>query len=157
MTFPSLGPRGEGWAGAQLVLFLSIAATGIVGPRWSGPSAPLRLVAGITVVIAGQVLFIGGLAALGTSLTPLPAPSANATLQTSGVYRFARHPIYGGSMLLALGFALVTSPVVLVPVLLLVVLFELKSRHEESMLLMRFPGYGAYRRRVRWRFIPGVR
>jgi protein-S-isoprenylcysteine O-methyltransferase Ste14 len=80
-----------------------------------------------------------------------------ATLRTNGVYRFARHPIYGGSLLLALGFALLTSPVALLPAVLLGILFELKSRHEESFLMMRFPAYDSYRRRVRWRFIPGVR
>jgi protein-S-isoprenylcysteine O-methyltransferase Ste14 len=157
MTLPSLGPRGEGWAAAQVVLFVSIVVAGIGGPRWSETWAPLRVVAGIAIAIAGLVLFVGGLAALGSSLTPFPRPLEKATLRTNGVYRFARHPIYGGSLLLALGFALLTSPVALLPAVLLGILFELKSRHEESFLVLRFPAYDSYRRRVRWRFIPGVR
>jgi len=39
----------------------------------------------------------------------------------------------------------------------LVVILELKSRSEESMLVAAYPEYSTYRDRVRWRFIPGVR
>jgi protein-S-isoprenylcysteine O-methyltransferase Ste14 len=39
---------------------------------------------------------------------------------------------------------------------LLSVLLELKSRHEESMLLEHYPEYGTYRERVRRRFVPGI-
>ena len=77
-------------------------------------------------------------------------------LRTGGVYRLVRHPIYGGVILIALGSSLVWSPLALLPTALLVVLFELKSRREESLLLERFPGYETYRRRVRWRFVPGL-
>jgi protein-S-isoprenylcysteine O-methyltransferase Ste14 len=67
-----------------------------------------------------------------------------------------RHPIYGGTLLVALGWSLLSSPLALFPTALLAFLLELKSRHEESMLAERFPEYEAYRRRVRWRFVPGI-
>lgn len=59
-------------------------------------------------------------------------------------------------MLVALGWSLISSPLALFGTAFLSILFELKSRHEESMLMERFPEYEAYRRRVRWWFIPGV-
>jgi protein-S-isoprenylcysteine O-methyltransferase Ste14 len=59
-------------------------------------------------------------------------------------------------MLVALGWSLMSSPLALVATAFLAILLELKSRREESMLLVRFPEYEAYRRRVRWRFVPGV-
>jgi protein-S-isoprenylcysteine O-methyltransferase Ste14 len=34
---------------------------------------------------------------------------------------------------------------------------ELKSRREERWLAERYPGYEAYRRRTRWKFVPGLR
>jgi protein-S-isoprenylcysteine O-methyltransferase Ste14 len=50
----------------------------------------------------------------------------------------------------------VPSPLALVPTVALVLVLETKSRLEEFMLEERFPEYDAYRRRVRWRFVPGV-
>ena len=156
MRIPALGPRGEGWAIAQLALAVVIVAAGIAGPRWPATAEALLLVAGIAIGIAGWMLFVAGVVGLGSSLTPFPKPSERSTLRMSGAYRLVRHPIYGGSMLVALGWSLLSSPLALFATAFLALLFELKSRHEESMLVVRFPEYEAYRRRVRWRFVPRV-
>ena len=156
MRIPALGPRGEGWAIAQLALAVVTVAAGIAGPRWPATAEPFLVVAGIAIGIAGWMLFVAGVVGLGSSLTPFPKPSERSTLRMSGVYRLVRHPIYGGSMLVALGWSLLSSPLALFATAFLALLFELKSRHEESMLVVRFPEYEAYRRRVRWRFVPGV-
>ena len=156
MRIPALGPRGEGWVLAQSALFVGIAASAIAGPGWPASATSVRLVAGIAIGVAGVVLFVAAAAGLGHSLSPYPRPSRDATLRTGGVYRLVRHPIYGGVILIALGSSLVWSPLALLPTALLLVLFELKSRREESMLLERFSGYETYRRRVRWRFVPGL-
>jgi protein-S-isoprenylcysteine O-methyltransferase Ste14 len=157
MKVPRLGPRGEGWAVAQLALGVLILVAGIEGPAWAVAAAPLRIIAGVTLGVAGFGLIIAGIAGLGSSLTPFPKPAETATLRTGGAYRLVRHPIYGGSMLVALGWSLVSSPLAVLVAAGLVALFELKSRLEESLLLSRFPEYEAYMRRVRWRFVPGVR
>jgi protein-S-isoprenylcysteine O-methyltransferase Ste14 len=156
MRVPALGPRGEGWVVAQFVLGAAIVALGIAGPRWPDAATPL-LVAGILIGIAGLALFVAGVIALGSSLTPFPKPSEGSTLREGGAYRLVRHPIYGGLLLVALGWSFVWSPLALVATALLAVVFELKSRYEELMLTERYPEYEAYRRRVRWRFVPGVR
>lgn len=156
MKIPALGPRGEGWAVGQLTLGGLIVVAGIAGPGWSAAAAPLRFVGGIAIGIAGWLLVAGGLVGLGNSLTPFPKPSKRSTLRTGGAYRLVRHPIYGGGILVALGWSLISSPLALLPTGLLAVVLELKSRHEESMLETRYSDYAAYRRRVRWRFVPGV-
>ena len=156
MRVPALGPRGEGWAVVQLALAVAIVVAGIAGPRWSGSATSLRFIAGMAIGIVGWVLFVAGLVGLGSSVTPFPRPSERSTLRTGGAYRLVRHPIYGGSMLVAFGWSLISSPLALFGTAFLAILFELKSRHEESMLMERFPEYEAYRRRVRRRFIPGV-
>jgi protein-S-isoprenylcysteine O-methyltransferase Ste14 len=81
----------------------------------------------------------------------------HSTLRSGGAYRLVRHPIYGGLLLLAIGWSVVLSPIALVVTALLAVVLDMKARHEESMLADRYPEYEAYRRRVRWRFVPGVR
>ena len=154
---PSLGPRGEGWVVAQVALGLVIAVAGIVGPGWGDPAASRSSSRGSAIGAAGQVLFVAGIVGLGGALTPFPKPSEGAALRVDGVYRRARHPIYGGVLLVALAWSLVLSPLALVPSALLLVVLELKSRYEESMLAERYPEYDAYRRRVRWRFVPWVR
>jgi len=153
---PSLGRRGEGWVIAQFVLGAAILVLGIVGFAWpDGVSRALTFV-GVLVGAFGMVLLAQGFGALGSSLTPFPRPLENAALREGGVYGRVRHPIYGGVLLLALGWSLALSPLALAATVLLWVLLELKSRHEESMLLARYPEYRTYRERVRRRFVPGV-
>jgi len=153
---PSLGRRGEGWVIAQFVLGAAILVLGIVGFAWpDGVSRALTFV-GVLVGAFGMVLLAQGFGALGSSLTPFPRPLENAALREGGVYGRVRHPIYGGVLLLALGWSLALSPLALAATVLLWVLLELKSRHEESMLLDRYPEYRTYRERVRRRFVPGV-
>jgi protein-S-isoprenylcysteine O-methyltransferase Ste14 len=156
MRLPALGARGEGWVVAQTMLIVGIVIAGVAGPEWSASASTVRIAAGITIGVAGGVLFAAGVVAIGDALTPLPRPLVSSTLRTGGAYRLVRHPIYGGVLLMAFAGSLLSSPIALVATGLLAVVFELKSRHEESMLVMRYPEYEAYRRRVRWRFVPGV-
>jgi protein-S-isoprenylcysteine O-methyltransferase Ste14 len=141
---------------AQSVLGVAIIILGIVGSAWpDGASRGLTFV-GVLVGAFGMVLLVPGFGALGSSLTPFPRPVEGATLREDGVYKRVRHPIYGGVLLLALGWSLVLSPLALAGTVLLWVLLELKSRHEESMLLEHYPEYRTYRERVRRRFVPGI-
>lgn len=154
---PALGPRGGGWVVAQFALGAVIVAAGIAGPGWPSPFRVVLTVAGLVIGAAGLALFVAGVVALGSSLTPFPRPSEHSTLRDGGAYRLVRHPIYGGVLLLALGWSLALSPLASLPTALLAAVLELKARHEESMLAERYPEYEAYRRRVRWRFVPGLR
>jgi protein-S-isoprenylcysteine O-methyltransferase Ste14 len=153
---PSLGPRGEGWVAIQFAALLAIAAAGPLSGSLSGGdvvAVALRLV-GVGMLGAGLVLAARGTIDLRDALTPLPHPRDDAELVEDGVYARARHPIYGGLILAALGWGLLwTSPTALVLVGALAIFFRLKSAREEHWLMERFPGYAAYRRRTR-RFLP---
>jgi len=157
MRIPPLGPRGEGWTAVQVVLIFAIVVSGVAGPAWPDDASTALRVLGLPIAIGGAVLLIGGLVGIRHSMTPFPRPLEGARLQVGGAYRLVRHPIYGGLLLLAIGWSGVLSPIALVVTAPLAVVLELKARHEESMLAKRYPEYEAYRRRVRWRFVPGVR
>ena len=129
---------------------------GIAGPSWADDVWWLRTAVGIPIAIVGAVLLIGGMAGIRHSLTPFPRPLERARLQERGVYRLVRHPIYGGLILIGLGWSLVSSPLALLATIALLLVLEVKSRLEESLLTQRFPEYDAYRDRVPWRFIPGT-
>ncbi len=153
---PTLGPRGEGWVAIQALLLVAIGLAGRAGPAWDGP---LRLVTGgtgLALLAGGGVLALRGSHDLRAALTPLPYPRQDAELVRTGVYAQVRHPIYGGLIIAAVGFGLVTaSPAALVLVAALVGFFLLKSRREEAWLMVRYPEYDAYRAETR-RLIPWI-
>jgi protein-S-isoprenylcysteine O-methyltransferase Ste14 len=154
---PKLGARGEGWVVAQLVLFLVIAAAGLVelAGRGSGSGwgAPARLVGGVAILAGGLVAGRGAWD-LRASLSPFPRPVAGAQLIESGAYRLIRHPIYSGLILVAIGWGLATSSILaIVAAGLLFLLFDAKSRLEEVWLSAAHPEYEAYAHRTK-RLIP---
>lgn len=153
---PSLGPRGEGWVAIQGLLLAITAAAGSLGPSWTGAIRIGTSIVGAVLIAGGGALAIRGLRDLRDALTPLPYPRADAELVETGVYALVRHPIYGGLVLAAVGWGLLTaSPEALVAGVILLGFFELKSRREEAWLEDRFAGYAAYRERTR-RLIPWI-
>jgi protein-S-isoprenylcysteine O-methyltransferase Ste14 len=149
--------RGGGWVVAQFVLMAFVVAAGLVGPGWTGGGArPVLRVAGAALVLAGGALAVRAARALGRSLTPFPLPSAAGTLVEHGGYGVVRHPIYTGGILVLTGFSLWTGVWALALTAVLAVLWALKARVEERHLAARYPAYGAYCSRVRWRLIPFV-
>ncbi len=110
---------------------------------------------GALLLVAGWLVY-RGIDDLGSNLTAVPAPVADATLVEHGIYRRVRHPIYAGVIGLGVGWAFfVGSPAALVVALILAAWLDLKSRREEVWLLAHHPGYAAYRRRTQ-RFVPGL-
>lgn len=114
---------------------------------------------------------LGGLAVLaGTALTPLAVwenrfATPNVQDQTddgqrvidTGVYRWVRHPLYLGNLLLAGGAALwLGSTAGLWGAAVLLVFTAGRIAIEERDLKARLPAYAAYARRVRGRLIPFV-
>jgi protein-S-isoprenylcysteine O-methyltransferase Ste14 len=153
---PALGPRGEGWVVIQLVLLGLLAAAGMAGPAWSGSARVVTSFLGLALMGAGGLLALRGLVDLRHALTPLPYPRADSDLVDRGAYRLVRHPIYGGIVIGAFGWGLLSaSPLALVLAIATLGFFDLKSRREEAWLLEHHRGYDAYRKRTR-RLIPWV-
>lgn len=138
----------------QVLVLLLLPAAAVAGPEWPDAWDRALLAASAVVGLAGAFLFLGGALHLGAQLTPFPKPVEGGSLRDTGLFALARHPIYGGVLLLSLAWSLATSPLCLVPTAALAALFAAKSRREESWLVEHHPGYEEYRRRVRRRFIP---
>ena len=64
--------------------------------------------------------------------------------------------MYSGALLFLVGWSLFAGPLALALTAALAVLWTFKARVEERLLEHAYPGYAAYRRRVRRRFVPGV-
>jgi protein-S-isoprenylcysteine O-methyltransferase Ste14 len=143
-----------GWAfvAGQVVLLVGLVLLP-GGDDW--PTPPwLRLVAQ-AMVVAGFVVLVVASLRLGRALTPTPVPVERGELQTSGLYRFVRHPIYSGVLLIVVGITLRSASVpTLIVGVVTVVFFSRKARWEEARLAERYPGYADYAARTP-RFVPG--
>ncbi len=156
---PALGPRGEGWVAAQLVLFAIIALAGLAnlaGNRSIVTWGPVISAVGIVAIVVGGGVAARGVLDLRSAMSPFPRPIAGAPLVESGAYRLIRHPIYSGLVLGAMGWGLVTTSILAIGAAgLLFLLFDAKSRLEETWLSAVHPGYRAYKARTK-RLIPWI-
>lgn len=141
--------RGGWWVVGQFAL-LGLA---LVAPR-RGPSWPRALtwparVLGVAAIGGGVFLTRRAFSDLGASLSPFPKPKPDAELVREGIYAQVRHPIYGGLILVALGWAtLTTNTTRLALAGALTAWLSAKARREEVWLLEQFPDYAAYREEV---------
>lgn len=94
----------------------------------------------------------GAITAMGLSLRALASGHVrkNAALTTTGPYAYTRNPLYVGSLIIALGFAVAARSlwVVLTIVVLFVAIYIPVVRSEEKFLRAQFPEYDDYARRV---------
>jgi protein-S-isoprenylcysteine O-methyltransferase Ste14 len=157
--FPALGPRGEGWVAAQIVLFVIIVGFGVrelgAHPPDGGPRLAVVAV-GLALAVLGMLVAIRAIRDLGRSRSPFPRPLRGAALIETGQYGRVRHPIYSGLLVAAAGWSLATaSPWAAAASVVLFGVLDAKARREEAWLVELHPGYAAYRTRTK-RFIPAV-
>ncbi len=114
--------------------------------------------------IWGLVLFTGGLALamwarvlLDTNWSDIETASVldQQEVVARGVYRYIRHPIYIGDLMLLLGLELTLNSWLFVGVLLMAPIVLHQAISEEKMLLKTLPGYDRYSRKTK-RFIPFI-
>jgi protein-S-isoprenylcysteine O-methyltransferase Ste14 len=72
---------------------------------------------------------------------------------SKGLYRFIRHPIYVGDLLLLIGLELSLNSWLVLGVILLLPVVIRQAVSEEKMLMRSLPGYETYCARTK-RFIP---
>ncbi|MDR7421550.1 MAG: isoprenylcysteine carboxylmethyltransferase family protein [Armatimonadota bacterium] len=149
------GARGEWWVAGQGVLLAAIALAPAAW-RWSWPAPAAWRIVGAACGLTGAALAWRAIRELGPSLSPFPVPRQQAILVRSSIYARARHPIYGGLIMAAAGWALWrTSGLHLALAAVFAAYMAAKASREERFLLERFPDYAEYRSKTA-RFIPGL-
>jgi protein-S-isoprenylcysteine O-methyltransferase Ste14 len=135
-----------------VLIVLVVAAQ--IAFRWPHPMPTVLVLAGIVLVLAGLAIVVWARVALAGAFTMFPEPRRRDAPVSSGPYRYARHPMYGGLLVFFVGVSLARSLPALAAVAALAVLWWAKSAEEERRLVRTFPGYADYRRRTRHRFLP---
>jgi protein-S-isoprenylcysteine O-methyltransferase Ste14 len=145
------GARGGWWVVVQLpLMLLAYLIPGWTGKAITGSMTSMLMNAGLVLSVAGALLAISGIAALGRWLTPFPQPLPESPLRTAGAYALVRHPVYSGVLFMAFGWSLYSLSIAgLAFDVVLFVFFDRKVVREEIWLAGKFSGYAAYRGRVK--------
>jgi protein-S-isoprenylcysteine O-methyltransferase Ste14 len=119
--------------------------------------SPLRRIAGAAIYTLGLLVAIVGRLQLGDNWFDIETPlvKGDHIVVSTGLYRYIRHPIYVGDLLLLLGLELALNSWFVLAVMALVPVVFRQAVREERMLVERLPGYDSYLRRTK-RFIPFV-
>jgi protein-S-isoprenylcysteine O-methyltransferase Ste14 len=141
------------WVAAQTVLMAAVVVSWFF-PPWVKGVVP-QVVGGV-LLAAGAVLLVTARVTMGRSFTVRPRPRAEGSLVTGGPFRLVRHPTYLGALLCLAGGSLFRSWTGLALTGVLAVLWAGKARAEEGYLAEKFPEYGEYAARVRYRLVPFV-
>ena len=132
----------------QVLAILFIVLTGPFLPRQPILAA---------LVILGLLLIVSGILALRVHNWNVgPEARKGATLVRNGPYRYVRHPIYAGGLLVTLAWVIAAFTWVrLLLWMVLVVDLVVKVRWEETLLTQAFADYPEYMRQTK-RLIPFI-
>ena len=139
------------------VLVCALFVVSVLDHRFGRPSLgwPVVLV-GDAFVLLGFYAFFLTFRENSFASSIIEVGSGQRVIDT-GPYALVRHPMYAGALLLF--FA--TPPALdsvwgFVPATLLAAVIVWRLLDEEAYLARHLPGYDDYRRKVRWRLVPGV-
>lgn len=117
---------------------------------------PMLIITGSALALVGFSLLILSARSFKQKITPHPIPLNEYTLQTTGMYKAVRHPIYFTATLLFAGIIMAMQGYMsFVWVIILFILFNSKASFEERFLREKFPDYSDYIKRTR-KLIPYI-
>ena len=148
--------------GVKQAILLGLVAQTLVPLDWLGPlriGAPLVpwRGAGVAVFTLGLALAMLGRWQLGDNWADIESARKleGQRVVDHGIYRWIRHPIYVGDLLLLIGFELALDCWLVLAAVALVPFVLRQAIREERMLVDSLAGYADYCRRSK-RFVPFV-
>lgn len=126
--------------------------------QWSGPVPWLATVAGVLLIMVGQILFALAKRANSffSSAVRIETRRKHIVCET-GPYSFVRHPGYLGMMISVVGFPLVMNSYwSYLPVIISVGILALRTCLEDGFLKAKLEGYTNYAQKTKWLLIPGL-
>jgi protein-S-isoprenylcysteine O-methyltransferase Ste14 len=118
---------------------------------------PVKGLAWLGLALAGALIFWTLAANTYLSRMARIQEDRGQVVVTAGPYRFVRHPMYSGIILLFIGMPIALGSLwALLPGAVIGALFVLRTAKEDRMLRDELSGYAEYAQRVRYRLVPRV-
>ncbi|MCP9201358.1 isoprenylcysteine carboxylmethyltransferase family protein [Gramella sp. GC03-9] len=112
--------------------------------------------AALVFAIMGVVITLVAMLQLNRNLSPFPTPRQGARFVKTGLFKYVRHPIYGGILLGLSAYSIYSVSGFRVLICIsLYALFYIKTEYEEKRLEEKFEEYPAYRSGT-GRFFPKI-
>lgn len=108
---------------------------------------------GLIITTAGCLLTFGALISLNRSFGMLPA---HRGIQTAGMYRWVRHPVYMSYLVFNTGYLLNHPDLYNILIGILCLLSQILRIIAEEKFLIADPAYQVYQEKVRWRLMPYI-
>ena len=113
------------------------------------PGAGLDAI-GIAIAILGLIIAVWARVMLSNNWSGAVVLKENHTLITTGPYRYVRHPIYTGLLVMMLGTVFISGRVDAVCAILIFFAAHIrKMRQEEVLMQNNFPGYADYKKHTK--------
>ena len=142
----------------KIAILLSVVAQTMAPDVFPITSSPFSIrFIGVLVYTSGLIIAMLGRVQLGSNWSDIETAQVlrDQAVVSRGLYRFIRHPIYVGDLLLLAGLELSLNSWLVLMVGLLAPVVLWKAVREERMLTKSLPGYDAYCAQTK-RFIPFV-
>jgi protein-S-isoprenylcysteine O-methyltransferase Ste14 len=125
--------------------------------RWSSMPAVVEALGWLGMAVAGWIIFRVMTVTTFASRAARIQENRGQTVVRAGPYRFVRHPMYLGIIVLFFGIPLsLGSWWGLIPAGAIGILFLIRTALEDRMLMHELPGYADYARGTRYRLIQGI-
>ena len=106
---------------------------------------------GFLIIIISFIILFVAINDLGRNLSPFPRPINKSNLVTTGIYRFARHPMYYSLIFISFGvFIIKLSIYYLFLSISLALIIKFKITLEEQYLNNKFKNYLLYTNEVKY-------
>jgi protein-S-isoprenylcysteine O-methyltransferase Ste14 len=141
----------------SIIFFLFLAGISSFKPGWIRLNTrfwpntlALRIISDVMVLI-GLIIALWARTVLGGNWSGLPTFRENHELIERGPYRFVRHPIYTGILLMILGTAIISGRGwAFLTLIICFLIYWQRLRQEEALLTKHFPEtYPAYKARTK--------
>lgn len=148
---------------AKLAFLIGIIVQTLLPERWATGFVPIAddptqvRTAGLVIYGLGLLTAILGRTQLGQSWSDIERAGVHSkqTLIEHGLYKFIRHPIYTGDILLLIGLQLSLNSWLVLGIIVLAPVVAKQAITEENMLRQTLDGYDEYCGRTK-RFVPFV-
>jgi protein-S-isoprenylcysteine O-methyltransferase Ste14 len=141
----------------MLIVLFPICALDAVRFGWSSAPVAVKVLGWAGIALAGGIIFWVMRTNTFASRTARIQEDRGQTVVTGGPYRYVRHPMYLGIILLFIGIPLALGSLWgLIPGGVIGLLFIIRTALEDRMLKSELSGYADYSLRVRYRLLPRI-